>query len=535
MPQGPTPPPEPEGTTPYGPPEPGMNNLGSPTGESPPAGFGPPIPPGFGPVIPVVPPPSDGGHRRRTPILAAVLALSLIAGGIGWWQLRGDDASPADTAAEAAEDASAEQDPEPEDEPESVEARVIAQLDQPEDITGYALGMWLGEDTVTRALPAGITQWTLEGEEVWHYPSANRARCMAARDISDNRIAIMEGARCEHVTVLDLTDGHPLWHFDIEPELEEGGTESQGSIAFVGDTIAVVGSAGGSGFTLDGEPRVLWEPGSHPGCLVTGYGAQSETYIVEVQECVRVSGAMARAIITVRDADGDELWSWEHTGQHDGRDLYIQDVLALDPIVLRASLDSPVYTGGTLAYVTLYDDQDPLVVELPSWFQYSLQCTGAERVIDRCDGVVTHDRVMYMESRVPNYENIPGIDSEVSIHSHDLRTGKPMVEWGVDDSRDSHLVPIGVEDGKIIFYLQRFWLPGGNKEGGSIIYAADPVTDYWEEIMLIPPELHTLEQSILTTSNLGKDIGWRDGQLYLSRGHWSSDQVGEPHFAILGL
>ncbi|MFX4293581.1 hypothetical protein [Streptomyces bohaiensis] len=492
-------------------------------------------------MIPVAPPPSGGGHRRRNAILAAALALALLGGGVGWWQLWGDDA-PADTAAESPDGAPAgdqEEDQELEQDGqdrglsrEDVPARVLAQLDQPEDITGYALGMWLGADTVTRALPEGITQWTLEGEEIWHYPS-NRRRCMAAKDVSDNRIAIMEGARCEHVTVLDLEDGHPLWHFDVEPELEDGGTALQGSIAFTGDTLAVVGSTGGTGYTLEGEPRVLWEPGNNPGCQVTGYGAQNE-YIVEVQECAQESGTMTRGIFTVRDAAGDKVWSWEHTGHHEDRQLFVHDVVALDPIVLRVSLDAPGYTGGTPGVLAVYDDQDPVLIDVPGWYQYSWDCHESSRVIDRCDGVVVHDRVMYVESRVRRGEADPDDHMEVTVHAHDLRTGVTRMEWGVDDDLDSHLVPIGVEDGQIILYLQRFWKAGGT-EGGSAILTIDAATYDWEVVMRLPEELHTLEQSILTTSSLGKDIGWRDGQLYLSRGDWSPEQVGEPHFAILGL
>ncbi|NJP66410.1 PQQ-binding-like beta-propeller repeat protein, partial [Streptomyces spiramenti] len=368
-----------------------------------------------------------------------------------------------------------------------------------EDELNDSPGLWFEDGSVIRVANQEVVSWGEDGEINWTYPSA-RGNCASSNTVSEGRIALLEGQNCEVLTVLDLADGEAVTNIELTD-----GMVLNHHPAILGDYVAMATTRGGFGWEIE-TGEVQWEPQQGEDCKVVDYGVHEELFI-EHQQCGLPIDTGVPGSIVARDEAGEEQWSWSYEPQHDDKEFIVQNLVSVDPLVVRADLkvEGGGFADTEAALYSVKEDFSDLGPRLDFDRERHVDlCRYGSQLV--CDGPVVHDGLLYVTTT----------DVPATVVAVEIATGNALWEVGALEDDRAELRPIGVQDDKVIAYQVPSY------SGTGRVVAIDPATESAEVVMVMPLEHAETARDIMMNASASNAVArWYDNRLVLVRTAYS--------------
>ncbi|MGP3969475.1 outer membrane protein assembly factor BamB family protein [Streptomyces sp. 6N223] len=554
------PPHQPPPSSPY-PPQGQPQGQGRPYGQpldqrptAPPSGgFGPPAPPGppppagqplqptqpggFGPPNAAPPPPAaspptgprhPGGRGRARTLIALATGFGLVAVGASIALLTGFDRFQGSGSDPSPEPGPTGQEQEADGLPtEPVDASLAWEAGPPEvtpeEITDESRGVWVSGENVVRTVDDAITAYDLRtGEEAWSLPlELTEGQCRASENVSEDRIAVLQGRDCEIMTVIDIASGDEVTSFPTDVGGSGGGAGSGGVPSILGDIAAVSWSYGLIEYNVGtGEP--IWASDITGECQDIARTVIDHTFITH-EEC---ASGDAGGSIRATTEDGSELWRWEYDGGFEGEQMYVKSVISIDPLIVTAHADDDYEQERILLIDERHEsiefafDYDPE--------HYVSPCHGS--TLTDCGLAVVDDRYLYLSSYT---------GQENAIVAFDLGDGHAVLEIppyyadrdeGAREAGDlaSTIRPFAVVDGQLLGYQRDAF----DENYPGTVVSIDPEAEKATPVMHLEGAASPKEYLVTAgaTSPWDSQVIWHENTLLLVRMYFSEDDnaAGEP-------
>ncbi|MEU6005885.1 PQQ-binding-like beta-propeller repeat protein [Streptomyces sp. NPDC047453] len=535
----PPPPAQPPQTPPAGPPQPGYGYPQQPGPYAQPGPYGAPAAPGPygqpqqpGPYgqqpgygypqqphfagAPGTPPPGGSGSPfkgKTAAIIGAAVAAVLVAG-VTVWAVSGDDggkkpvadasddAKPSKSAASDAPvnpgDGSGDGKEEAEDlnaGRKSGEAKVLWYKEAPAAPGGgaEAPGMWITGKTAVKAAYKQVFAYNVgDGRPTWEPITFPEKICaVTPQKTADDKVVVayMSGssdrAKCNQLQQIDLNTGAKGWTIKVEDgELFDSTLTIEMTVA--GKTLMVGRSQSGTAYDIDSGKKLFDKrrygqacfPGAFAGgarlLAVASCGAGGSNEHDEVQELDPATGAVRWTKKIPKN------WS-------------VERVYSVDPVVLYSvDKDKKHWNISTLTGGAIRSQ-----VDTKSNFNADCGWAILARNLQGCQAVASDADTLYLPTDVTTGAN--------EIVALDLATGKE--KWRVKSPTDTSMMPLKVENGQLIVYVEPSY-----DAGGQIVSVATAGSAHTPVKLLQNPE----GAASIENGFYSRAVDWVDGRFYLS-------------------
>ncbi|MFF4140679.1 PQQ-binding-like beta-propeller repeat protein [Streptomyces sp. NPDC001698] len=491
----------------------GQPQQPGPYGQQP--GYGYPQQPHFA-GAPGTPPPGGSGSPfkgRTAAIIGAAVAAVLVAG-VTVWAVSGDDggkkpvadasddAKPSKSAASDAPvnpgDGSGDGKGEAEDlnaGRKSGEARVLWYKEAPAAPGGgaEAPGMWITGKTAVKAAYKQVFAYNVgDGRPTWEPIAFPEKICaVTPQKTADDKVVVayMSGssdrAKCNQLQQIDLNTGAKGWTIKVEDgELFDSTLTIEMTVA--GKTLMVGRSQSGTAYDIDSGKKLFDKrrygqacfPGAFAGgarlLAVASCGAGGSNEHDEVQELDPATGAVRWTKKIPKD------WS-------------VERVYSVDPVVLYSvDKDKKHWNISTLSGGAIRSQ-----VDTKSNFNADCGWAILARNLQGCQAVASDADTLYLPTDVTTGAN--------EIVALNLATGKE--KWRVKSPTDTSMMPLKVENGQLIVYVEPSY-----DAGGQIVSVATAGSAHTPVKLLQNPE----GTASIENGFYSRAVDWVDGRFYLS-------------------
>ncbi|WP_326697963.1 PQQ-binding-like beta-propeller repeat protein [Streptomyces sp. NBC_01754] len=454
--------PYPQQPGPYG--QPGQPGHGYPQQQYP----GPPAPGGG----------SGGGFFKRKPavVIGASLAALLVVGGGVFFVTRDSGGDPEKPVAQASTDTDEPSaDPSPSVDPgdgkgggreadddlnagrKPGEAKVLWLTKNDIDVPrngADVYGPWLVGDTLVKGMYRSVNGYSaIDGKEKWSVPLPADVCSAPNNPTPDGKIVIgvkngtTERANCSDLQMIDLTTGKAGWKKSVK---KNGVWDMLSDIdmAISGDTVTVGRTSNSNGYRVSdgkelfGNASGNCQPFAFAGGpkLIAASSCRTDDVENPQHQIQEVDPATGKARWTYRPKRG-----WE-----------IDKVYSVSPLVVSLTKDKEwsvlaLKDDGTSRSGLVSDKGDGFAVDCGNAFSVF----GQE--LEGCTGVAADADTFYMATKAER-EGTDGARTN-KIVAFDLDTGKP--KWKAAAPAERVLKPIGMEDGKVLLYMEPSYDKGG--------------------------------------------------------------------------
>ncbi|WP_369169953.1 PQQ-binding-like beta-propeller repeat protein [Streptomyces sp. R28] len=485
----------------------------APYGQQPAPGYAYPPQPQY-PGAPGAAPAGSRNPFKDKPalIIGAVAAVLLVLGGTVFAVTRGGDEDPKNPVAQPSGDPKGSESPtdDPDNggggggaDPENLnagrqagESKVLWYKSAPDAPASGAdaPGMWITDKTAVKAAYKQVSAYNVgDGEATWDPIAFPQKICaVTPQKSADDKIVVayMSGssdrAKCNQLQQVDLNTGAKGWKASVaNGQLFDSTLDVELSIT--GKTLMVGRSQSGTAYDIDSGEK-LWDktrfgdkcfPDSFAGgeklLAVAGCDATGTNEHDEVQE---LDPATGKAKWTLNFDKG-----WQ-----------VARIYSMDPLVIYSTnKDKKAYNISTFTAGGKFRSQIGFDLDIGA------QCGWAilQRDLQGCTGVAADADTLYLPTRATT-----GANEVVAVN---LANGKE--KWRVKSPADESMLPIKVEDGKLIAYVDASY-----DAGGQVV--AIPVTGSSHQ----PTKLLQNPASAASAENgfFSKTFDWVDGRFYLS-------------------
>ncbi|MFJ5265966.1 PQQ-binding-like beta-propeller repeat protein [Streptomyces sp. NPDC088387] len=519
-PQGPGPYGYPQQPGPYGQPQQpgpyGQPQQPGPYGAQP--GYGYPQQQAAYPGGPGTPPP--GGSRnpfkgKPAMIVGAAVAVLLVIGGTVFAVTSGGDDKDKKPTAEKSDDAkpSASDDApvnpgdgsgDGGDDPENLnegrqagESKVLWYKEAP-DAPGSgadAAGMWITDKTAVKSAYKQLFAYDVgDGSPTWDpitFPQKICAVTPAKTDDDRIVVAYMNGAsdraKCNQLQQIDLNTGDKGWKAEIADGALFDSTLSV-ELSLAGDTLMVGRSQSGTAYDA-GTGKKLYDKKKYGDACFPGAFAGGDGRLVQVASCGAGSDNEHDEVQELDPRTGKVRWT-----QKFDKGWRVARVYSFDPLVVYSTNDDEkawnISTLGTNGSFTSQVDFDENFAPECGWAVLQRDLTG-------CMGVASDGSTLYLPT-----EATAAANEVVAIN---LANGKE--KWRVKSPVDETMLPLQVEGGKLIAYVQASY-----DAGGRVVSIPTTGSDHKPTTLLQNPQ----GAADIEGSFFSRDMAWADGRFYLS-------------------
>ncbi|MFE1249515.1 PQQ-binding-like beta-propeller repeat protein [Streptomyces sp. NPDC058741] len=538
-PQGaPQPPPHPQGPPqpgygypqqpgPYGQPGPytsgpyGQPQQPGPYGQQPgPYGqpaYGHPTQPSY-PGGPGTPPGGGSGNPfkgKPAMIIGAALAVLLVVGGTVLAVTGGGDddgkgkkkpvAQPSDDAKQGGSDpvnpgdgsGDGGEDPENLNEGRQAgEARVLWYKEAP-DAPGRgadADGMWITDKAAVKAAYKQLFAYDVgDGKPAWDAVTFPQKICATTPQKTDDDkivVAYMSGssdrAKCNQLQEIDLATGEKGWKEQVADGALFDSTLSV-ELSITGTTLMVGRSQSGTAYDVTSGDKLFDKKRYGNACFPAAFAGGEK--LIAVSSCGAGTGKEHDEVQELDPKTGKALWT-----QPFDKGWRVARTYSVSPLVVYSTNEdkkawniSTFTSGGKFRSQVGFDED------------FAPECGWAilERDLTGCRGVAADADTLYLPTKATT-----GANEIVAVN---LADGKE--KWRVKSPADESMLPMKVENGKLIAYVQPSY-----DAGGQIV--AIPTGGGSHE----PAKLLQNPQGAADIENgfFSKDVDWVDGRFYIS-------------------
>ncbi|WSQ09782.1 PQQ-like beta-propeller repeat protein [Streptomyces sp. NBC_01231] len=524
---------------PYGQPQPGPYGQQGPYGQpqqpgpygqpqqpgpyGQPQGYGYPAQPQF-PGAPGTPPPGSGNRfKGKTAIVigAAVAALLVIGGTVFAVTSGGDDGDDKKPVAEKSDDSkptASESPVNPGDgsgaggeDPENLnegrqagESKVLWYKEAP-DAPGDgadAAGMWITDKTAVKSAYKQVVAYNVgDGKPAWAPITFPQKICaVTSQKTSDDKIVVayMNGttdrAKCNLLQQIDLNTGDKGWTAKVgDGELFDSALQVELSVS--GDTLMVGRSQSGTAYDVRTGKKLFDKKRYGESCFPTAFSGGAR--LVSVASCDAAGTNEHDEVQELDPKTGKAKWT-----QKFDKGWRVSRVYSADPLVVYSTNDDKKsWNISTFTAAGKFRSQ----VGFDENFAPNCGLAIIARDLQGCEGVAADADTLYLPT-----EATSGPNEIVAIN---LSTGKE--KWRVKSPTDESMVPIKVEGGKLIAYVEPSYSAGGRivsipTGGGSHTPA---------KLLQNPQGTAQIESGFYS-----KDVDWVGGRFYLSTTRLSGNE-----------
>ncbi|MFF7790045.1 PQQ-binding-like beta-propeller repeat protein [Streptomyces sp. NPDC007991] len=503
---------------PYG--QPGPYNSG-PYGQ--PQQPGPYGQPGYGypqqpqyPGAPGTPPGGGSGNPfkgKPALIIGAAVAALLVVGATVWAVTGGDDgkrgkkpvAQPTD---DGKPNSSAPVNPgdgggDGGEDPENLnegrqagEAKVLWYKEAP-DAPGSgadAQGMWITDKTAVKAAYKQLFAYNVgDGKPTWDAITFPQKICATTpQKTSDDKIVVayMSGssdrAKCNQLQEIDLNTGAKGWKEEVGDGALFDSTLSV-ELSITGKTLMVGRSQSGTAYDVTNGDKLFDKKKYGASCFPSAFAGGEK--LIAVSSCGAGTSKEHDEVQELDPRTGDAKWT-----QPFDKGWRVARTYSVSPLVVYSTNEdkkawniSTFTSGGKFRSQVGFDED------------FAPECGWAilERDLQGCQGVAVDDTTLYLPTEASS-----GANEIVAVN---LADGKE--KWRVKSPADESMLPMKVEGGKLIAYVQPSYDAGGQvvsiPTGGS---GHKPV-----KLLQNPQAAADIENGFFS-----KDTDWVDGRFYIS-------------------
>ncbi|WP_406125543.1 PQQ-binding-like beta-propeller repeat protein [Streptomyces sp. NBC_00989] len=493
----------------------GQPQQPGPYGQQPPyGGYGyPPPSPQF------TPPPPGGGSRnpfkgKPALVIAAAVAGLLVVGGTVWAVTSGGDdkkpvaersdspkpsasgtvddpANPGDGSGDGGKDA--------EDLNEgrkSGEAKVLWYKEAP-DAPGSgadAPGMWITGKTAVKAAYKEVVAYDVgNGDPTWPAVTFPQKICaVTAEKSADGKIVVAyesgvsDNAKCNQLQQLDLNTGAKGWTA-VVPDGDLFDSAISVALSVTGKTLMVGRSQSGIAYDVDTGKKLYEKKKYGAACFPGGFAGGAR--LISVSSCGAGSSTEHDEVQELDPATGKARWT-----KSIPKGWTVSHVYSVDPVVLyMTDSDDKHWNISTLKS----DGSVRSQVDSKATFAPSCGSSFLDSDLQGCQGVAVDATTLYLPTAATT-----GANQIVAI---DLATGKE--KWRVKSPASVSTVPIKVEGGKLIAYVEASYGAGGQVVSVPTAGSSHATT----KLLQMPEGTAQIESSFFS-----RDIDYVDGRFYIS-------------------
>ncbi|MFJ8200108.1 PQQ-binding-like beta-propeller repeat protein [Streptomyces sp. NPDC096152] len=478
--------------------------------------------PGYGypqqqfPGAPGTPPP--GGSRnpfkgRPALVVGAAVAALLVVGGTVWAVNAGDGgggkkpvAGPSGDGKDTASDGPADPGDGSGDggkDPENLnagrkpgEAKVLWYKEAP-DAPGSgadAPGMWITGRTAVKAAYKQVVAYNVgDGNPTWAPLTFPQKICAVTPEKSaDGKVVVayMSGssdrAKCNQLQEIDLDTGKKGWTTQVaDGQLFDSTITVE--LSLTGKTLMVGRSQSGVAYDV-GTGRKLFDK-KHYGeaCYPAGFAGGAR--LIAVSSC-GVGGSNAHDEVQELDpATGKARWTKKIP-----KGWTVERAYSVDPVVIYSTdKDKKHWNISTL------NSDGSIRSQVDTKASFDAQCGFAilDRDLQGCRAVAVDASTLYLPTEATSGAN--------EIVALSLATGKE--KWRVKSPADTKMVPVKVEDGKLVAYVEPSY-----DAGGQIVSVPTAGSSHTTTKLLQNPQ----GTAQIEDGFYSKDVDWVDGRFYIS-------------------
>jgi len=506
---------------PYGQPQPqpqpgpyGQPQQPGPYGQQPGYGY-PPPPPQFTP--PPSSPPSGRGPFKGKPalVIAAAVAGLLVVGGTVWAVTSGGDDkkpvaeqsdSPAPSGSSTVDDDPANpgdgsgdggKDPQNLNEGrKSGEAKVLWYKEAP-DAPGSgadAPGMWITGRTAVKAAYKELVAYNVgNGNPTWPTITFPQKICaVTSQQSADGKIVVAyesgvsDNAKCNQLQQLDLNTGAKGWTAVVPDGALFDSALSIG-LSITGKTLMVGRSQSGIAYNLDTGKKLYEKKKYGAACFPGGFAGGAK--LISVASCGAGSSTEHDEVQELDPATGKVKWT-----KAIPKGWTVGHVYSVNPVVLyMTDEDDKHWNISTLKA----DGSVRSQVDSKATFAPSCGSSFIDNDLQNCQGLAVDASTLYLPT-----DATTGANQIVAI---DLATGKE--KWRVKSPASVSTVPIKVQGGKLLAYVEASYSAGGQVVSIPTTGSAHTTT----KLLQMPSGTAQIESSFFS-----RDIDYVDGRFYIS-------------------
>ena len=493
----------------------GQPQQPGPYGQQPPyGGYGyPPPAPQF------TPPPPGGGSRnpfkgRPALVIAAAVAGLLVVGGTVWAVTSGGDDkkpvaeksdSPQPSGSSTADDPAnpgdgsgdGAKDPENLNEGrKSGEAKVLWYKEAP-DAPGSgadAPGMWITGKTAVKAAYKELVAYNVgNGNPTWPTVTFPQKICAVTPVKSDDgkivvayESGVSDNAKCNQLQQLDLNTGSKGWTA-VVPDGDLFDSALSIGLSVTGRTLMVGRSQSGIAYDVDTGKKLYEKKKYGAACFPGGFAGGAK--LISVASCGAGSSTEHDEVQELDPATGKARWT-----KSIPKGWTVDHVYSVDPVVLyMTDSDDKHWNISTLKN----DGSVRSQVDSKAAFAPSCGSSFIDNDLQSCQGVAVDANTLYLPT-----DATTGANQIVAIN---LATGKE--KWRVKSPADESMVPVRVEGGKLLAYVDASYDAGGQIVSVPTAGSSHKTT----KLLQMPAGTAQIESSFFS-----RDIDYVDGRFYIS-------------------
>ncbi|MDU0304658.1 PQQ-binding-like beta-propeller repeat protein, partial [Streptomyces sp. PAL114] len=450
-------------------------------------------------------------------IVAAAVAVALVVGGTVWAVSGGDDkkdepvAQPTDDPKPGKSDAapvnpgdgSGDGGEDPEDLNEgrqAGESKVLWYKEAP-DAPGSgadAPGLWVTGKTAVKAAYKDVYAYNVsDGKPAWDTISfPNKICAVTPQKTADDKVVVAymssssDSAKCNRLQLLDLTTGEKGW----TQEVADGALfDSVLSIemSLTGNTLMVGRSQSGTAYDVR-TGRKLFDSkryGDAP-CFPSAFAGGER--LIQVASCGAGGTNEHDEVRELDPATGKVKWTYQYQ-----KGWRVERTYSVNPLVVYATKEED---GDKKAWnIASFTAAGKLRSQVSVNEKFDAGCGWAilARDLQGCDGVVAEGDTLFLPTAATT-----GANEIVAIS---LATGKEL--WRQSSPVEESMVPMKVENGKLIAYVEPSY-----DAGGRIVALPVSGANHKPAVLMQNP------QAVADIENgfFSKAIDWVDGRFYLS-------------------
>ncbi|MFI7410792.1 PQQ-binding-like beta-propeller repeat protein [Streptomyces sp. NPDC049627] len=485
----------------------GQPQQPGPYGQQPAQGYGYPPQPQY----PGAPGSGSGNPFKGKPalVIGAAVAALLVIGGTVLAVTRGGDDDPKKPVAQGSDDPKGSESPSASEDsgggadPENLnggrqpgEAKVLWYKQAPDapKSGADAPGLWITDKAAVKAAYKQVFAYNItDGEETWAPISLPQKICaVTPQKSADNKIVVAyesgtsDRAKCNQLQQIDLTTGAKGWK-DTVSNGELFDNTIKIDLSITGKTLMVGRAQSGTAYDVNSGGK-LWEKKRYGDkCFPDAFAGGEK--LIAVASCDATGSNEHDEIQELDPATGKAKWTQKYD-----KGWQIARVFSIDPLVVYSTNeDKKAWNISTLGSGGKFRSEVGVDLKI------GVECGWAilERNLRGCSGVAADANTLYLPTESTSSAN--------EIVAIDLSNGKE--KWRVKSPVDEPMLPIKVEDGKLIAYAKPSY-----DAGGQVL--SIPVTGGSHQ----PAKLLQNPASTVSVENsfFSRAYDWVDGRFYLA-------------------
>jgi outer membrane protein assembly factor BamB len=357
-----------------------------------------------------------------------------------------------------------------------------------------APGMWITDKTAVKAAYKQVVAYGVgDGEPAWDPVTLPQKICaVTPQRTSDDKIVVayMSGtsdrAECNQLQQIDLNTGAKGWTGEVADGALFDST-LQIELSLSGDTLMVGRSQSGTAYDARTGKKLFDKKKYGDSCFPTAFAGGAR--LIAVASCDATGANEHDEVQELDPRTGKAKWT-----QKFDKGWRVARTYSVDPLVVYSTNeDKKAWNISAFTATGKFRSQ----VAFDEEFAPDCGLAILARDLQGCEGVAADADTLYLPTKATSGPN--------EIVAVDLATGKE--KWRVKSPTDDSMLPLKIEGGKLIAYVEPSYAAGGRivsipTGGGSHTPA---------ELLRNPQATAQIESAFFS-----KDVDWADGRFYLS-------------------